>query len=290
MNDKGFHHISVLLQEAVEALRVVKGKRYIDATAGGGGHIEEIRKKGGVVLGIDRDEEAIRHLKQKFEDRITIVEGNFRDIKQIAEKNSFTEVAGILFDLGVSSNQLRSEGRGFSFQNDEALDMRMGKSQTLTAFEVVNSYSAGDLARIFMKYGEEHNALKIAEAIVKGRKEKPIKTTGDLVSIVMTIRGREEKIHPATRIFQALRIEVNNELDDLREGLKGGIELLQPGGRIVAISFHSLEDRIVKKCFEEYKFKNEGSVITSKPVMAGEEELLRNRRSRSAKMRIFEKK
>lgn len=289
MNDN-YHHISVLLQEAVESLQVVQGGQYIDATAGGGGHIEEILRRGGEVLAIDRDEEAVTHLRQKFNEKIIVVEDNFRNIRDIAIKNSFTNVVGILFDLGVSSNQLKSEGRGFSFQNNEELDMRMGKSQTLTAYDVINTYPKVDLARIFMKYGEEHNALQIAEAIVKSRKDKPIKTTGDLVSIVMTIRGREEKIHPATRIFQAIRIEVNDELEDLRQGLQGAVELLAPGGRIVVISFHSLEDRIVKKCFDENKLKGIGTPITSKPIKAKDDELTRNRRSRSAKMRIFEKK
>lgn len=289
MNDN-YHHISVLLQEAVESLQVVQGGQYIDATAGGGGHIEEILRRGGEVLAIDRDEEAVTHLRQKFNEKIIVIEDNFRNIRDIAIKNSFTNVVGILFDLGVSSNQLKSEGRGFSFQNNEELDMRMGKSQTLTAYDVINTYPKADLARIFMKYGEEHNALQIAEAIVKSRKDKPIKTTGDLVSIVMTIRGREEKIHPATRIFQAIRIEVNDELEDLRQGLQGAVELLAPGGRIVVISFHSLEDRIVKKCFDENKLKGIGTPITSKPIKAKDDELTRNRRSRSAKMRIFEKK
>lgn len=289
MNDKNFHHISVLRHEAVDSLNVISGFEYVDATAGGGGHIEEMLKKGGKVLAIDRDEEAIEHLKLKFGTKIELYKGNFRNIKQIVEKSSSKNVAGVLFDLGVSSNQLRSEGRGFSFQNDEELDMRMGKDQTLTAYEVVNSYSSADLARIFMKYGEEHNALKIAEAIVRSRKEKPIKTTGDLVDVVMTIKGREQRIHPATRIFQALRIEVNNELDDLREGLKGAMEILSPGGRIVAISFHSLEDRIVKKAFDEAKFKGIGKSLTGKPILPADKELVENRRSRSAKMRIFEK-
>lgn len=289
MTTDNYHHISVLLKEAVDALQVVGESKYIDATGGGGGHTEEILKRGGRVLVIDKDEEAISHLKNKFKEKAVVVNGNFRDIKEIAENNSFTLISGVLFDLGLSSNQLQSEGRGFSFRSDEKLDMRMGKSQKLSAYEVVNTYSKDELARIFMKYGEEHNALLIAEAIVKYRKNKKIETTGELAKITMTIKRREEKIHPATRIFQALRIEVNDELEDLRKGLEGAIDILATGGRIVVISFHSLEDRIVKKNFEQYRIEGRGQIISTKPIVAQSYELLENRRARSAKMRIFEK-
>lgn len=289
MANDNYHHISVLLEEAVDALKVVEGSLYIDATGGGGGHSAEILKRGGKVLTIDRDEEAIAHLTAKFNGKVTVAEGNFRDIKKLAEENAFSKVSGILFDLGLSSNQLQSEGRGFSFRYDEKLDMRMGKNQELTAYDVINTYPKEELARIFMKYGEEHNAVAIAEAVVKYRKNKKIETTGELAQITMTIKRREEKIHPATRIFQALRIEVNNELEDLRLGLQGAIELMAPNGRIVVISFHSLEDRIVKKSFDEFQSEGRGRILSGKPIMAQDAELSENRRARSAKMRIFEK-
>ncbi len=289
MNNNSYHHISVLLEEAVDALNVIKGGKYIDATAGGGGHSGEIVKRGGIVLAIDRDKEAIEHLKKKFGDALIVCEGNFKDIKKITNDCSFSSVNGIIFDLGLSSNQLQSEGRGFSFRNEEKLDMRMDKNQSLTAYDVVNSYSKEELVRIFMKYGEEHNAQQIAELIVKSRKEKKIETTTELSRLVMKVRKREEKIHPATRIFQAIRIEVNDELNALRFGLEDAITLLSPGGRVVVISFHSLEDRIVKKLFDEWRSQGMGEIVSLKPITANEDELLRNRRSRSAKMRVFKK-
>jgi 16S rRNA (cytosine1402-N4)-methyltransferase len=294
--NKHFSHIPVLLNEAVEALEVSIGKKYIDATLGGGGHTDLILKLGGVVLGLDRDNEAIEFVSKKQkakikEQKLRVVQGNFSVIKKLAEENGFSTqdggVDGILFDLGVSSHQLDSAGRGFSIKKDERLDMRMDKIQSLSAYEVVNSYPREDLVRIFYTYGEEHNAERIAREIVETRKKKEIVTTKDLSSIIEGISHKSEAIHPATRVFQAIRIEVNGELDALKRGLADGFDLLNANGRMVVISFHSLEDRAVKQAFERFKTEEKGVIITKKPIIATFQELSRNKRARSAKMRVI---
>ena len=289
-----FHHIPVLLNEAVDALEIEPGKKYIDATVGGGGHTSEILKRGGLVLGLDQDSEATEFVKQTLESNIKnkelrVIKSNFRDIKQIALENGFGQVDGILFDLGVSSYQLDSSNRGFSIRHDETLDMRMDQSSLLSAYEVVNKYSFDRLVDIFYRYGEEHNARKIAEEIVSTRKRHPIITTKELASICERISHKSEAIHPATRVFQAIRIEVNEELDALRQALEASFELLNKNGRMVVFSFHSLEDRIVKKTYEKWKRKGLGTVLSKKPLTATFEELSKNKRARSAKLRIFEK-
>jgi 16S rRNA (cytosine1402-N4)-methyltransferase len=290
-----FSHIPVLLHEAVEALKVEPAKQYIDATLGGGGHTEEIIKKGGVVLGIDQDEDALEYVSQRLksfidEKKLILGKGNFEDIQKLARDNGFEAVDGILFDLGVSSYQLDSSGRGFSIRNDEELDMRMNKDGKLNAFDVVNSYSESALIDLFYRYGEEHNAKGIAQAITDKRKKEKIRTTKELAGLIERLPHKSEEIHPATRVFQAIRIEVNGELNAVKQGVYDSLSLLNPGGRLAVISFHSLEDRIIKQIFEKAKREGKGVALTKKPIVATYEENVRNRRSRSAKMRIFEKK
>lgn len=288
-----FSHIPVLLNEAVDELNVSKSKKYIDATLGGGGHTLEIVKRGGIVLGIDQDEEAIEFVAESQKSvvssqKLKIVKGNFADIAKIANDNAFGKVDGILFDLGVSSYQLDSEGRGFSLRKDEKLDMRMDKSQKTSAYDVVNTYPLDDLIEIFYKYGEEHNARIIAGEIVARRKKGEIGTTKELSDIIAGLPHKNEPINPATRVFQAIRIEVNGELEALRKGLTDSLDILNPHGRIAVISFHSLEDRIVKQMFEKFKNDNMGTIITKKPIMAGFVEVKQNKRSHSAKLRVFQ--
>ncbi|MGE5042315.1 MAG: 16S rRNA (cytosine(1402)-N(4))-methyltransferase RsmH [Candidatus Levyibacteriota bacterium] len=284
-----FSHIPVLLEEVIDALDIQPGKHYIDATLGGAGHTQEILKRGGKVLGIDQDEDALGHVREIIQDKnLTIAKGNFRNIKSIAEENGCTKVAGVLFDLGVSSYQL-DEDRGFSIRRDEKLDMRMDRSQRLSAADVVNGYPPEDLVEIFMAYGEEEKSKEVAEKIVFERKKARIETTGQLVDVIRQVIKPGGKVHPATRIFQAIRIEVNDELGALKEGLQGALELLNKDGRIAVISFHSLEDRIIKRTFEAYTSEGFGETIHKKPVTAGEEELRKNPRARSAKLRVFKK-
>lgn len=298
MKTNDFSHIPVLLNEAVEALNVSNGKKYIDATLGGGGHTGLILKLGGVVLGLDQDKEALGYVARSLElevreQKLKLVHGNFKDIKNIAIENGFGPkdggVDGVLFDLGVSSHQLDSKERGFSIRHDERLDMRMDRTQRLSAYEVVNTYPREDLVRIFYIYGEEHNAERIAREIVERRKKKEIVTTKELSSIIEGISHKSEAIHPATRVFQAIRIEVNGELEALKKGINDGLDLLNLEGRMVIISFHSLEDRIVKQAFEKFQEEKKGIVITKKPIIATFEEVQKNKRARSAKMRVFSK-
>lgn len=258
-------HIPVLRKEAIEGLLVAPGKRFIDATYGGGGHSGEIKMRGGEVLGIDADPDT------------DAVHGNFRDIVKIASEYGFTKVDGILFDLGVSSHQFDTPERGFSFRfPDQPLDMRMSGTGE-TAGELLARVTENELYEIFAKFSEVESSRAIAHAIVGTRKVSPINSTGDLLQIV----GKQH----APQIFQALRIAVNDELNALKEGLEGAKVLLKPGGRLVVISFHSLEDRIVKQFLKSDGWK----LITKKPVTPGEAEITENARSRSAKLRIAEK-
>ncbi|HSW88811.1 MAG TPA: 16S rRNA (cytosine(1402)-N(4))-methyltransferase RsmH, partial [Candidatus Saccharimonadales bacterium] len=289
------YHISVLLQEAIEALLVKQGEKYIDSTLGGGGHTSEILKQGGKVLGIDADTDAIETVRLRITDyelqkRLTIAQGNFRDIKNIAEKNGFEEVCGILFDLGVSSYQLDKPEKGFSFQYEAPLDMRMDTGLSVTAADLIHVLNKEELAELFIKYGEEQYTKRIVSAIIEARKIKRIETTKQLAELIARVYPRgEKKIHPATKVFQALRIAVNDELNSLKEAVTESVNLLKPGGRLVIISFHSLEDRIVKNAFLEFAEEKQGKIITKKPIIPTYEEIETNKRSRSAKMRIFEK-
>lgn len=285
-------HRPVLLKEVLDFLKVEPGKKYIDATVGGGGHAVEIVKRGGILLGIDCDTEALKYASERLRveaEESRVERGNFKEIDAIAKRNGFGKVAGILFDLGMSSWQIEHSGRGFTFQKDEPLDMRMDTSLKVTAAKLLNSLNEDELAQIFQKFGEERLARVLAAAVVRSRRIKPIQTTADLVSLIEQSLGRKHRIHPATKAFQALRIAVNDELENLKTALPKAVKLLQSGGRIVAISFHSLEDRIIKREFARLASKGEVRWLTKKPLRPSEEELSLNPRARSAKLRTLEK-
>lgn len=290
MVDMSKYHKSVLLQEAIDGLNIEKGKKYIDATLGAGGHTKEIVVRGGVVLGIDQDSDSLQEAKQNLEGLpVTIVYGNFVNVLTIARENGFDSISGILFDIGVSSHQFDEGNRGFSFQYDSPLDMRMDKNLAVTAADLINGLTKGELVELFIKYGEEKFAHRIAERIVREREDHPVTTTAELAQLVTRSYPIKGKIHPATKVFQALRIAVNDELNVLKESLPQAVELLESKGRVVVITFHSLEDRIVKESFRSFEEKGLGKVITDKPIQPTREEIEENRRSRSAKLRIFEK-
>ena len=307
-----FMHKPVLLQEVIEGLDIKPEGTYVDGTLGGGGHSAEIAKrltKGGRLIGIDRDEAAIKAAGERLEpyaDRVTIVRGNYEDIPDILRQNSIDKADGILLDLGVSSYQLDEGERGFSYRTEAPLDMRMDRRQSLSAYEVVNGYDEQSLYHIIRDYGEDRFAKNIAKHIVMERGEKPIETTTELAEIIkqaIPARMREGGGHPAKRTFQAIRIEVNRELDILEGSVDKLIDSLRPGGRLCIISFHSLEDRAVKNAFKKAEDpcicpkdfpvcvcgrKPKGRIITRKPIVSGSEELSDNNRAHSAKLRIFE--
>ncbi len=291
------YHTSVLLQESIDLLQVRQGEQYVDATLGGGGHTIEIVKRGGKVLGIDVDKDALEYVEQRIKntelgikkENITLAQGNFASIPTIAMEHGFESVSGILFDLGVSSHQFDTPERGFSFQHDAALDMRMDRNLTVSAKDLVNGLGRSELAELFMKLGEEPFAKKVANQIVKARSFKPIETTAELASIVRSvIFSKSTATHPATRVFQALRIAVNDELNVLKDALANSLTVLRPGGRLVVITFHSLEDRIVKEDFKQFEKEKKGLIVTDKPMTPTTEEIQQNSRSRSAKLRGFE--
>ena len=295
MND---FHRPVLLQEVIDLLRVRKGSKYIDATLGGAGHSEKILELGGIVLGIDQDEDALNYVKnRKFEGfkNLSLYLGNFKEIDRIAHLKGFDKVSGILFDLGVSSFQLENPERGFSYQREGPLDMRMDKKLKVQAADLLNILTKGELDELFFKLGEENNARIISDGIVRARGIKPIRTTEDLVSVIQESLGKKgrtsafDRSKVAKRIFQALRIAVNDELNNLKEALPGAYTLLDRRGRLVVISFHSLEDRIVKNTFKEFESKNMGKIITKKPIVPSFLEIEKNSRSKSEKLRAFEK-
>lgn len=308
-----FHHITVLQQESVEGLQVKSDGIYVDCTLGGAGHsflIAEKLGEGGRLIGIDQDDMALQSARERlspYMDHVTLVKSNFRHLKKIVEELALPYVDGILFDLGVSSPQLDQADRGFSYQADAPLDMRMDREQPLSAYHVVNEWPEEDLSRILYEYGEEKFSRRIAREIINYRTRRPVETTGELVEIIkkaIPAAARRTGPHPAKRSFQAIRIAVNDELNVFKEALKDGIDLLQPGGKICVITFHSLEDRICKQIFQEY---SKGctcppgfpqcvcgnspviKVITRKPILPGDEELEMNPRARSAKLRIGEK-
>ncbi len=303
-------HKSVLLSESINNLNIKNGGVYVDATLGFGGHSSEILKKNkkGRLICFDQDNEAINYSKEylsKFGDNFTIIKSNFVNMKSELNKLGITKVDGILFDLGVSSVQLDEAERGFSFHKDAKLDMRMNQDQDLSAYEVVNTYSFKDLVRILTKYGEEKYASSIARNIIKYREKKNIETTLELSEIVnssVPMKVRREK-NPSRKTFQAIRIEVNNELEVLSSALEQAIDLLDINGRICVITFHSLEDRIVKQTFKKYSevdkmFKNLPEIpeeykpilkLIGKSITPGNNELEENNRSRSSRLRVAEK-
>jgi len=307
-----FNHIPVLLKECIECLNIKEGGVYVDGTLGGGGHSLRILERlngTGKLIGIDRDKEALSHTSKKLSEysNVIYVNDKHENIKEILSSLDVCGVDGILLDLGVSSYQLDEPTRGFSYMHDAPLDMRMNKDDDFSAYDVVNTYSEEKLANIFFEYGEEKYSKAIARKIVEKRKENNINTTFELVDIIKSAipaKARNEKQHPAKRVFQAIRIEVNGELIDLENAVDDAVMSLKPGGRMLVITFHSLEDRIVKKTFERLQgkctcppdfpkcicgYKSYGKVITKKPIVSEEQELEENPRARSAKLRVFER-
>ncbi|GMR18962.1 MAG: 16S rRNA (cytosine(1402)-N(4))-methyltransferase RsmH [Patescibacteria group bacterium] len=292
-----FIHKPVLLNEVLKILAVQSRKRYIDATVGEGGHALAIAQAGGKVLGIDRDPEILKKAGSRMQEagvaeRVRLVRGNFREIDRIADKNGFTDADGVLMDLGVSSWQLEESGRGFTFQKEEPLDMRTDPHLSVTAADLLNGLTKNELTELFQKFGEEERAWPLASSIVSARTLKPFETTGDLVKVVAKVKGSgcKKRVHPATKVFQALRIAVNDEVENLRSALPRAFGVLQTGGRLVVISFHSLEDREVKRFLREQEKEGLGAVLTEKPIRPAPFEVSKNPRSRSARLRSVEKK
>lgn len=313
-----YRHIPVLLSECIEALHLPEGQTYVDATLGGAGHSLEVAKhigRTGHLIGIDQDAVARKAARERLEalpeairPEIDVVEGNFGDLDALLVAAQIPSIDAILFDLGVSSVQIDTPARGFSFKETGPLDMRMDPSnQTLTAAEIINTYNAADLARVIRQYSDEKWASRIAEFVVAARKEKPLTTSEELVEVIkaaVPASARRAGGHPAKRTFQALRIEVNGELDVLRSGLEAAIRWLAPGGHIAVISYHSLEDRIVKDLFKKMSTgctcppdlpicvcgnKPVLKVLTRKPILPSPDEIKRNPRSRSAKLRVAQR-
>ena len=307
-----FHHVSVLLQECLDGLNIKPDGIYVDGTLGGAGHSGQIvrRLDTGLLIGIDRDPVALKAAGERlapYSNNVKLVHSNFCEMADVLEKLEITGVDGILMDLGVSSPQLDDSSRGFSYMADAPLDMRMNGEDSLSAYEVVNTWSQEELKRILYDYGEERYAPQIASAICRRRENAPIQTTLELVDVIrgaMPPAALREKQHPAKRSFQAIRIAVNDELGSVEKAMKAAIPLLKPGGRLAVITFHSLEDRIVKNAMVEASKgctcppnfpvcvcgnKPKVKLITKKPIIASAEELDVNPRSRSAKLRICEK-
>ncbi len=309
-----FVHKSVMLKEAVDSLNVRKGGVYCDGTLGGGGHSLEIAKRlggSGMLIGTDRDAAAIKAAGERLSDYrgvVTIVRGNYGQLPEIVRNAGYGEVDGILLDLGVSSYQLDTAERGFSYMHDAPLDMRMDQRDTRTAGDIVNTADERELFRIIRDYGEERFAQNVAKHIVEARKAKPIETTGELVDIIrasVPMKFQKNGGHPAKKTFQAIRIELNGELSELEDSLDRLIDLLADGGRLSVITFHSLEDRIVKSAFRRNENPctcppefpvcvcgkvSKGRVVTRKPLIPTEEEMRENPRAKSAKLRVFERK
>ncbi len=291
------YHTPVLLDEVLSFLRPREGGTYVDCTLGGGGHAEAVLNAisgKGLLVGFDRDPDAIRAAGERlgrFGTSVALVPHNFDAVRNRLRQLNINEVDGFLLDLGVSSHQLNDPGRGFSFQQEGPLDMRMGRETTVSGLGIVNTYAEEDLKRIFREYGEERMAGRIAWRIARQREERPIETTADLAKAVRRAVGERFILKTLARIFQAIRIEVNDELENLRRFLGDSIPLLAAGGRIVVISYNSLEDRIVKNWMrEEASVKERLVPLTKKPVVPSEKELSENKRSRSAKLRAAERK
>ena len=307
-----FKHQPVMLQECIEGLNIKKDGIYVDGTLGGAGHsikiLENLSQKG-KLIGIDRDEEAIKAAQKKLKQYSNVVylHGNHDDIIELLHEIGISNVDGILLDLGVSSYQLDEKSRGFSYMQDDVLDMRMDKTQQLTAKQVINTYSEEKLIKILEEYGEEKFAKNIVKNIIKYRSEKTIETTFELVEIIRKSIpiSKQKDGHPAKRTFQAIRIEVNNEIEPLKQTVRNCIDCLKPQGRLCIITFHSLEDRAVKQAYSDAQghctcpkdlpycvcgYISHGKIINKKPIEATQEEISKNSRSKSAKLRIFEKK
>lgn len=308
-----FAHTSVLLEETIEQLHIRPEGIYVDGTLGGGGHSLEISKRltTGRLIGIDQDEDAIAAAGERLrehQDKVTIVRSNYAQMAEVLKEQGIDRVSGILLDLGVSSYQLDTPERGFTYRCEDApLDMRMDQRQKLTAHDIVNGYSEAELFRIIRDYGEDRFAKNIAKHIVQAREKQPIETTGELNDVIkgaIPMKVQATGGHPSKRTYQAIRIELNHELDVLRDHLDEMIDLLEDGGRLCIITFHSLEDRIVKSAFKKNENpctcpsnfpvcvcgkKSKGKVVTRKPILPSEQELSENSRSKSAKLRVFER-
>lgn len=306
-----YSHVSVLVPEVISSLRPRPGKRYLDGTLGGGGHAEQIlieSSPDGQVLGLDRDDEALAAAQQRlgrFGDRLIARQASFADALDILGAIGWYRVDGVILDLGVSSHQIDSLERGFSFRSEAALDMRMDRRQPIDAWRILNSSSAGELERIFRAYGEEPQARRIARAIVDRRQTQPFESTSELVRAVEHVKGRgRREHHPATQVFQALRIAVNQELEHVERFLETGYQTLQPAGRMAIISFHSLEDRRVKMAFRKWSracicpprtprcrcgWSQKVKLLTKKPIVPSPAEINANPRARSAKLRAVER-
>ncbi len=308
--EAGTYHIPVLLKEVIPLLLTSKNGWYVDGTLGGGGHAETILRQldqDGKLIGLDLDEDALSETKNRlaeFGDRLIIVKDNFRNIKSVLSRYGINSIKGGFLDLGVSSFQLDEPGKGFSFREDGELDMRMNRDQEMDAKHIVNKYDMKALADIFWKYGEEKNSRQVARAIIRQRMHKSIDTTGQLASVIKSAVPGRFLNKTLARIFQAIRIEVNNEIENLRYALGNFIDVLESGGRFAVISYHSLEDRLVKEVFRDAaaRFIPAGNklvpdspaspvlkLITKKPLKASDQELMENPRSRSAKLRVAEK-
>ncbi len=309
----GFHHIPILRETVVSLLNPMRGGVFVDGTLGGGGHAEAVLERlpeGGRLYGIDRDGAAIAAASARlarFGEAFTAIRGNFFDMKRLLAAQGVTEVDGILLDLGVSSHQLDTPQRGFSYHEDAPLDMRMDPSAPLSAYDVVNGYPAEELTRIIREYGEERYASRVANAIVREREKAPLNSTvrlAEIVKLALPAPARREAQHPARRTFQALRIEVNGELEGLSAALNDAHDLLRSGGVLAVITFHSLEDRIAKQAFKTFEHPctcdphapvctcgktPTAKVLTKKPIVADEAELQQNPRARSAKLRAIQK-
>ncbi len=304
-------HVSVLVREVIECLRPGPGKRYFDGTVGGGGDAEQIlieSSPDGQVLALDRDDTALAETQKRlgrFEGRVIARQASFAEAKDILTEIGWDGVDGVILDLGISSDQIDSPERGFSFRGAARLDMRMDRRQSVDAWQIVNSFAVEQLERIFRLYGEEPRARRIAQAIVAGRKQHTVETTTQLVQIIERVKGSGRRDHhPATQVFQALRIAVNQELQQLEQFLENGYETLRPGGRMVIISFHSLEDRIVKTAFRKWNraclcppralscrcgWSQKVKLLTKKPIIPSASEIHANPRARTAKMRAVER-
>ena len=306
-----FEHTSVLLKETMENLRIKPDGIYVDGTLGGGGHSYEVASvlgDRGQLIGIDQDEAAIEAAGRRlspYRDKVTLIRDNYCNMRQALKQTGVEKADGIILDLGVSSFQLDNTERGFSYRYDTTLDMRMDQRQSLTARDIVNQYTQAEMCRIIRDYGEEQFAQNIAKHIVRAREEKPVETTGELNDIIKAAIPAKMRVtggHPSKRTFQAIRIECNRELEVLRDSLDDMIDLLKPEGRICIITFHSLEDRIVKTAFRKNESPctcppdfpvcvcgqvSKGRVITRKPILPSGEEMALNKRSKSAKLRVF---
>ena len=309
--ETGFHHVPIMVSEVLALLEPARGGIFVDGTLGGGGHAEAVLSampETGRLFGIDRDDEALKAAGarlSRFGDRFTAIKGNFFDMKSLLKDYGVEKVDGILLDLGVSSHQLDAAERGFSYKAEAPLDMRMDRSAPLTARTVVNTWSESELKRIFYEYGEEKFSAKIAARIVERRKEQPIETTTELAELIkgaIPAKFRNEPQHPARRCFQAIRIAVNGELDGLHDAIQAAHDLLNPGGRLAILTFHSLEDRIVKNAFRTFENpctcpksapvcicgkKPTAKVLTRHPLVASEQEQKENSRATSAKLRAI---